>query len=395
MSCDCREFSELILDLAYDELGEADASRLLGHAASCPACRAELDRILLTRKIAAQLPAEAPAPSLREAVIALAREAPRAAGAIAPAEEAGPGPLERLRAALLRPAFATALAASAVLAISLYLYRGAAQDRAPDAAAPGAPFLGPVGAPSPAAPAAAGDVAAEREKAGQGEGAAAQGVASAPGGETRSLGTGKAGSPPKSSLATAGPVPGELAEAEAEVDPDARARREAPAAAAGGGRTASGGDELDDLAPGGGTAGKAKKADSAGGEAGSGGAAFDAAMGAYDRGDCATATPLFARVADDPDAPRNLVPEALHHLARCARRSGSCGRAVAYYERLLADWPGYRKRPEALWEAASCYRRLGQTQQALALLDQLEGVPGWGDRTRAERSSIERSAAAQ
>jgi hypothetical protein len=66
-----------------------------------------------------------------------------------------------------------------------------------------------------------------------------------------------------------------------------------------------------------------------------------------------------------------------------------------YYERLLPDWPGYGDRPEALWEAASCYRRLGQTQQALALLDQLERAPGWGDRARAERSSIERSAAAQ
>ena len=124
-------------------------------------------------------------------------------------------------------------------------------------------------------------------------------------------------------------------------------------------------------------------------------ALFAEGMAAYDRGDCATATASLERVVDSYGAPTGLVAKALHHLARCARRAGSCGRAVVYYERLFAEYPGYVGRPEAMWEAAACHRRLGHVEQSVALLRKLAQLPGWGEKANSEISSIESLAAEQ
>jgi TolA-binding protein len=392
MSCDCREFQELLLDLAYGELGGADAARLEDHAAACGSCREELDAVRITRKLAAQLPAEVPMPSLEDAVLAeAAREAVRDRSSRQAIAAREPGFFDRLRATLLRPAFATAMAAAVVLAISITLYRGAEHAPLKDGDASGAPFYGPTGAvASSPSPRAMPPVAAAMEEAKPDAEQQAVAVASA---EPRSaLGTGRRYASAQGGLGTAGPsrvgTAGELDRG------DTAATAALPSESAGAtSKTASQDDMLGFGAAGGGKAKReaARSEDEGAGES----AAFDRALAAYNRGDCAAATPLFARIADDPNASARLVPNALHHLALCARRSGSCGRAIVYYERLLSEWPVYSDRPDAMWEAASCHRRLGHAQQALALLDKLEGLPGWADRVQAEKTSIERSSAGQ
>ena len=71
-------FQDRLLDLAYGELSPREAREVEAHAASCPACRAELARIRETRRIMAALPDE-PAPEAGERLLlAAAREAARA-----------------------------------------------------------------------------------------------------------------------------------------------------------------------------------------------------------------------------------------------------------------------------------------------------------------------------
>ena len=78
-------FQDRLLDLAYGELSPREAREVEAHAASCPACRAELARIRETRRIMAALPDE-PAPEAGERLLlAAAREAARASrGASSP-----------------------------------------------------------------------------------------------------------------------------------------------------------------------------------------------------------------------------------------------------------------------------------------------------------------------
>jgi TolA-binding protein len=400
MSCDCREFAELLLDLAYDEIEEGEARRLREHAAACTACTAELEGILLTRKLAGALPKPDPIPRFEDAVLAEAERAaalasrpsePRLRGEDRIAGIASPGPtfLDRLRAALFKPAFATALAATVVFAVSFYLYRNAAPYRDEDVGAPGAPFYGPAGVtgavPSTATPSS--PVVARREEL------RAAGEPAGPGGappSRSSLGTGRGVAQSKGTLGTAGPAQVNSAD---ELDREGIGAGDVAAAAP----AAEGAPSWDKGEADFGGAGKA-----------AGGApakpapvdqsvadVFTEGMDAYDRGDCAAATTALERVVDSYGAPIALVPKALHHLARCARRSGSCGRAVVYYSRLFAEYPAYEERPDAMWEAAACHRRLGHVEQSLALLRELAQLPGWEQKADSEMKSIESLAAEQ
>lgn len=401
MSCDCREFSELLLDLAYGELDEDEAKRLGEHASACTACRAQLEEIALTRKLASALPMPDPIPRIGSAVLAeaervaaMATARPSEADArgdnrIAGIAERGPTFLDRLRGALFKPAFATALAATVVFAISFYLYRTATPGYDGDPGAPGAPFYGPAGAPA-AAPLAAAESTAILARADGARGAEERIAGEDAIARRPALATSRSVAQAKGSLGTAGPAQvnsaDELDRAEAEsgkLAAAAPAPADAPSWGQAGGGFASG-----DKA-----SGAAKESPSPVDDGAAD--AFAEGMDAYDRGDCAAATASLERVVDSYGAPIGLVPKALHHLARCARRSGSCGRAVVYYERLFAEHPGYEQRADAMWEAAACHRRLGHVEQSLALLRQLAQLPGWGAKADSEIDSIESLAADQ
>jgi TolA-binding protein len=400
MSSDCREFAELLLDLAYGELEDGEASRLRDHAASCAACRSALEEILLTRKLVGELPNPETLPQLADLVLAEADRVaasyasrPSESGAndehrIAEIASLGPGFFDRLRAAIFKPAFATALAATVVFAVSFYLYRNASPESGEDVGAPGAPFYGPAGVMSaaPRAPSPPSTAVAREDMLRAAQEPAGLDAESRP---RAALGTGEGMAESKGSLGTAGPTQVNSAD---ELDRSALglgdlaaaapAAEDAPSWSTGG--TGFGGGKAAGAAP-------AKAAPSDQGDAD----LFIEGMAAYDRGDCDAATVSLERVVDSYGTPPGLVAKALHHLARCARRSGSCGRAVVYYERLFSEHPGYEGRPDAMWEAAACHRRLGHVEQALALLRQLSELPGWEERAAAETKSIERLAADQ
>jgi len=420
MTSGCDSFQELMLDLAYDELEADRADRLREHAAGCAGCRAELESILLTRKLAAQLPEPEPPTTHDAEILALAVEAAsRHAGSSHPdlREDAipqrRPAPVERpvplidrLRGLLLRPALVTAGVAGVVFVISYFIGSNLAEpDGLGQSAESAAPFIGPAvpmdstveeAQPRPLEPLARASASAPegdeaRHEATSRDLAPAErlGTGGAPGDAARGGSLGTAGPVPQNSAAQLSPEPPALA---AKAAPAAQAFDEAEPA------------DLDDMLAGAGAFGgeaedKAKaagplpapmpKAEEQQTPAGDDARFYREGMDAYDRGDCATATIALRKVVDPPHDAPSLVPSALHHVARCEKRTGRCGKAVVAYDELLGRFPSYQGRAEALWEAAACHRRLGHIDRARALLDELARIPSWRDRAKTEQQNLE------
>jgi len=418
----CREFDESVLDLVYGEIEGRAADALREHAAACPACRETLAGLLLTRRLAARLPPGEIEDTGREAILSAAR---RAAAGFAegrarpiPVDEPGlqpffvhrePGFFDRLRAALLRPAFATAAAASLVLAVALVLYQRGAGPVDDFRVETSAPFLGPIGAgrtapaqqTGPAAlpavsppmdpPAEELKAEAVRESAAE-DRLALAGRGRGGGGTRRS--TADAAEPLPG---TSGPHPGE----ELAAAPGPRTiRDEAPAKRPGADSWPEARGDVDDLealprrksaaAPAGAAtaspaAPPAKQAFAAappadGFSSADGDATYEEALAAYRRGDCAGAIPLFERLVAAPGTSSGTRASSLHHLALCEKRAGRCSQAIPHFDALLAGYPGYARRPDALWEAAACHRRLGDTSEARRHLVDLARYPAWRER---------------
>ncbi|MBW2276976.1 MAG: zf-HC2 domain-containing protein [Deltaproteobacteria bacterium] len=419
MTSGCDKFKELMLDLAYDEVDAERADQLREHAAECAGCREELESILLTRKLAAQLPEPEP-PTARDAqILELAAEAASKHAEIhhpdrfvdeiparRPAELERPVPfMDRLRGLLLRPALVTAAVASVVFVISYFVGSHALdKDILQQSAESGAPFVGPAEPME----------AADETPPGLGRQPLARAKTSLPG-ETKdqtvaaqqrlqpaeNLGTGGKlkGERRGGSLGTAAPLPQNSA-AQFAPPPPALATQTEPTAEEA--DTPGPADEMDAVIGLGDAddmlAAKSKaaaapaapmpQAEEAEAYVGDDARFYRDGMAAYNRGDCATATISLRKVVDPPhDAPA-LVPSALHHVARCEKRTGRCGRAVVAYEELLNRFPGYKGRAEAMWEAAGCHRRLGHIDQAWGLLDTLAKIPAWRERARTEQQNL-------
>jgi TolA-binding protein len=407
MKPECNRFEQLMLDLAYDEVDDGLAEELREHAAGCARCRQELESIQLTRKLASQLPT--PEPPLERDVEILELAADIAAHnrewARGARRESAPGrdligverpiPLiERLRALLLRPALVTAGVACVVFALTFFLGRHMFESESYDQAAhSGAPFHGPavpIGDLEEAAPAPVdGEALArltETTTAEQGDRPVGSPQPRAP---SKRLGTGgRLKGSPQGSLGTAAEAPRNSAAQLEPQQPAVAAKVEAepapfPAEEA---DALAGPAAADDYA-------KAKAAPAAPQAApppagGDDTHYYQSGMSAFNRGDCASAVTSLNRVVDPPhDAPA-LIPSALHHVARCEKRTGRCGKALISYEELLQRFPGYSGRADAMWEAAGCHRRLGHVDRAWALLDQLAQIPGWRDRAVAEQENL-------
>ena len=421
MTSGCDKFQELMLDLAYDEVDAERADQLREHAAECAGCREELESILLTRKLAAQLPEPEP-PTARDAqILELAAETASKHAKLydpeilddeiparRPAEVERPVPfIDRLRGLLLRPALVTAAVAGVVFVISYFVGSHALDtDILKQSAESGAPFVGPAEPMETADEAAPGLgrqplARAETSIPGQAEDqtvAAQQRLQPA-----GNIGTGGKlkGGERGGSLGTAAPWPQNSAAQFAPQPPGLAARSEPKAEAA---DTPMPADEMDAIVGLGDAddmlAAKSKASaapaapmpmveEAEAAYVGDDARFYRDGMAAYDRGDCATATISLRKVVDPPhDAPA-LVPSALHHVARCEKRTGRCGRAVVAYEELLNRFPGYKDRAEAMWEAAGCHRRLGHIDQAFGLLDTLAKIPAWRERAKTEQQNLE------
>ncbi len=379
MTVSCEQFEALLLDLAYGELEAERADELRTHAAGCPACRESLGGILLTRKLVSDpFPLE-PEPSLDVSVLS-------AAGAFAEAMSAaeirediaaphGPAVLDevtwgyRFRRFFMKPAFATAAVAATVLMVTSFIVSrgpensgdfmdgaesyGQAVDLEesrkrevepleaptasnPKAAAPDQPV--PV---SPASP-----VFAEAPPAPKG---------------AFNLGTSGRSAP---RLAHGKPEKSES------IPEKLRAPRRSPSVPEG----ASGTGTLlnrDDHAQAkrkGASMVAADPSETEGGEDD-----LSRGIAAYRRGDCGTAEPILTRVVQSAVPPREKAI-AIHHIARCEKRRGQCGRAISWYDRLL-DYHAYPGRGDALYESAQCHRRLGHLPTARSLLIELSRMP--------------------
>ena len=100
-------------------------------------------------------------------------------------------------------------------------------------------------------------------------------------------------------------------------------------------------------------------------------ATYQRAMSSYRRRDYRTAAEEFEAVVQSPrPETRELLPSALHHLARSHRQRGACAAAVQHYANLFRRFPDYRQVPEALLESVDCHRRLGRLREARRLLNQ-------------------------
>ncbi len=137
MTGDCKHCDALLMEYAYDELDDASTKQLKAHLDDCADCTAALDEIRITRRMVAQAPEVPPfeSPEMTRDLMEMAANAadefklcdeedvfsrervPRSAGRIDPA----PSFLDTLRAWLLKPAMATAVAGSTALVLAVYL----------------------------------------------------------------------------------------------------------------------------------------------------------------------------------------------------------------------------------------------------------------------------------
>ncbi|MCP4606863.1 MAG: hypothetical protein GY847_41205 [Proteobacteria bacterium] len=397
MSKDCERFESSLLELAYGELSELPAEELRMHAAGCSRCRTALEEVLLTRKLAAQLPMIELGDDLdskildatADAASKFSREQPatRAIGQnlSAISENKMPGVLERLRSFLLTPALATAAVAALIFVITFFLaQKGTNRDErlkmeanAPLVGRP-EPFKSPVRenetketyqTPAPAQP----ELLVAEEKS-------IIAPAQTPDSTAGNLGT--AGSQPKRRSKD---------KADSISSPARNASKSKKQKKA---LNILGDDEYFSnesnfrRSP---TAPKAKevhddsfrkrnqakpllKNDSD----------YRLGMAAYARGDCDTATTALTRVVNQGQQNPSRVPYAMHHIARCEKRRGRFGKALPWYDKLLTRFPGYPNRPGALLEASQCHRRLGHIRRARARLVELSQMPDWEARAEQE-----------
>jgi TolA-binding protein len=421
MTVSCTQFEDLLLDLAYGELDDETSDRLRTHAAGCPSCRSSLEEIMITRKLVSGPSTPEPGSAMDAVVL----EAAVAAAARSAAEQTPEGRItappailnevswfERFRFILLKPAFATAAAAAMVLLVTTFLVskspkketqpretieslleqspvldgRSEFERKAAAAPPPKAETLDEEKAEEAAA--TADPVKPSRPQA------MAGGVSPGGSGSQFNLGTkGAVASPsPSADIGTPSSEP-----SGAVSRSSSRRARGAPSGgfpqkeSFGMGYEESADDRL---------AAPKKKASAAQESVESepleeGLDDLSAGMAAYRRGDCDQAKLFLGRVASSPGGSRAQKASALHHIARCEKRRGQCGRAAQWYDKLLAAYPGYSGRGDALYEAAQCRRRLGHLSAARSLLDELSQMPGEGARAKSALDRLDAPAASE
>jgi hypothetical protein len=384
---DCERFDEVVVDVLYGEVPEAEASAARQHLGRCERCAAVLANLREARKLVA-LPMEEPPEQLDEVVLEAARRAHRQL----------PWPRKIGRAVswagswAMRPQLAMAALLLLMIGSSLLLLRGR----------PGASPMGVVrvteqGVPERQRPERAGHTAPEMAAVpmpGESPRAAAaapaeavpapERVAGASAGSERARDKGEA----KSSTAAPGdqPDPSALAmrtdEAEEAALPPPRAQPASPVAAAPpAGAGANPALSYGNVAQQGAAPAPASTVPP--------GDAFAEAMARYRAHDYAAASRGFDAVAaaGGPNA-----PSAALHAARAVRSSAGCSAALPRFEAVSSRYGGASAGVQAKWEAATCYRSLGNLERTRQLLNELAAIEG--QRDRAERELAELAAGA-
>lgn len=117
---------------------------------------------------------------------------------------------------------------------------------------------------------------------------------------------------------------------------------------------------------------------------------FKNGLSAYNSGDCKRAIYNFQKMLDADNGIAHQTSAATHYIAKCEKRTGRCGKALISYERLLKQYYGYGKRDEALYEAATCHKKLGHTDRARELLNELSLNPNWKAKAESELNTLKK-----
>ncbi len=444
MSATCQRFEELVLDLVYDELDAEKADQLRAHATSCRQCREVLAEIELTRQLAANLPLLEPTENVDRAILqAASRAVSETAGTAGAEPVATPSPAvvsqhgdpslwRWLRGLILTPAVATCAAATVVFVISFFLYKHSAPT--PVSSESSAPFYGPA-FPRQAAPAPQPAETKDKMEKEAIETAPLRPLVAEP--SLDRTPSSAAGEPEKRarvksrSARSSRPKPKKIRQSEPGVTVDHLASR----AGSGPGalekpNPARPEPKMDFAPPPADPQPKTAPAEKRKSSSSRKPVAAPAQKAPAERESLAGIDDLLGAAAGaEPNAPvaseplrttdgdesttadrlncqnphERLLPlintktvaatrrsAALHQLARCEKQSGRWSAALKWYNKLLATYPQYGRRPAALFEAAGCYRRLGQLNRARNLLNDLKQIPGWSAKASRALEDLEK-----
>jgi TolA-binding protein len=425
MTHECEIMKEAVIDLAYDELSEDKAEQLRMHAADCTKCRNILEQILLTRKMAAQLPPIDPGNSIDNAVLEIARSATSRQSELGFRQidkqnenilstqttiEKAPTILDRFRGFLLAPALVTASIAAIVFVTSFFLIeKGAPQDQLYEARKLQSPSTSEAVNSIAESPSSKSKLVAIKigEKTNNQDSQLSQGTKNSsrkPGSpelnKDLSVATNSI-SPPHTNngnLGTAGPghLPREkentLANTKSSFKKERRSAGtfsdepldgfdlgDSPSPAASQPIVPQPTQEIDSLS----SQQLQQKKDA------TPNSDLQNGLEAYRRGDCKVATAHFNSALNHSSTTTSQAAIAIHHLARCEKRRGRCASAIPWYDQLLGQHRTYPQRAAALLEAANCQRRLGHNDHARQIYKKLAQIPGWESKAQRELENLD------
>ncbi len=438
MTVGCGKFEDSILDLVYGELEEAEAETLRTHAADCSVCAEAVSKMMSTRKLSACIAVEEPSSSLNERIFSEVSALLKADSELLKTsnlestkprfiERETPSFWETLRVWLLNPAFAGAAVIAVVVVMSFFI-----TERVEDIGSQTPNVLSVTAErpldlhASPQTPAKTGVSESKKESIDKQlssaeliESAAVQEPAphiahetgseayrvrdSKPPTEKRtqpSRSSRPASGAPKRSAALSDNISEEFARgsgglhskdnysfSEGTVS-EGKKHEEFERPNSEVSNTLPSSSKLENYAPSFSPSNDSKKSDAEDLDAEDFNEnvpsqnAYVAGMEAYQRGDCNTAMRELSKVKAAPSSYPGKAPSAVHHMARCERKSGRCAKAIMWYDELLRLYPSYPNKPQALYESALCHKRLGNDEKAGILFKELETFPGWEKRAR-------------
>jgi hypothetical protein len=357
---DCEQFDQIVVDLLYGELGEAEAASARRHTDGCDRCLSHLTALRETRKAVA-LSVQEPPVGFEDRILDVARRAQREIPW-----------LRRLGRAVswagsyaMRPQLAMAALLLLMIGSSLLLLRGRPGNtpvgmvRVTEHGVPERdPYeqLGPGPARTPTQAEVPRSGARASEMTGEPLGAIASG-------DRRERASGA--SPSREGA--------ERAE-RAEADPGASSTGQEPGGPAQAPPAAAeqrGSSSDEDLS----NAARSQpmpmpEADT-----------FAEAMEMYKAREYVKAYRAFDAIAAQGGA---NAPSAALYAARAVRSSAGCGTALPRFETVSSRYSGSAAGVQAKWEAASCYRMLGNTDKARQLLQELRNTEGQQERADQE-----------
>jgi TolA-binding protein len=395
MSC---SHDNQLLDLVLGEIPAEDAAALRAEALECPHCHEALAQLEMGAALAARMPMEEPPSSMNAVIMAAAREKAEAMAGerakVAPAAEEVPGEAEApttlwgrikkwVSGITLGPQLAMASVMVLVVSIGLfYLPKGGGDTVARTAVTPDPEGEAISALPAeeasmdpsdPEAPQAALEVGEPEADRNDGEGPGVYGADNRPAASGRFRDDRDLAERQRERLARANEP-----EPEPSVRPPSTPRQQQTARSEARSTRLSNDEPLPtfegDVATNAGVPAPAGVPSEPTSQAPARGSAssYEQGVGSYRGGNYREAEDELLDAVEDERPDREVLPNAVHQLARSYRQRNDCQNAVTHYSDLFQRFPSYAQLPQALVEAADCQRRLGRLRQARTLLERAQ-----------------------